>query len=358
MASSFSKALAGLGMVAVGVAAGVAAERGLIGKKFKDDQRGQEPFGKLRGKRVSVHTTDGIELYAEVDEPLVKPPDDLAIVFCHGYALTQDEFHFQRRDLRGQATLVFWDQRSHGRSAKSAGENVSIDQLGDDLYQVISQVVPNRPVILVGHSMGGMTVMAFADQHPELIGGDGPVKAVALLATSSGQLNSELFGLPANFASRVDNMSPVLTAQAIKYADAIDWGRSYTNDLSLILTNRYSFGTDAPAAYGKFTSDMLNQTTVQTVAEFLAALQAHDKVAALKTFRKVDTLVMVGEKDRMTPLKHYARIVAEIRPEHTQILANTGHMLVLERHYDVNSQLLAQIRRVRAAGLTAQGAAS
>ena len=347
MASNMSKALAGLGMVAVGVAAGVAAERGLVAKKYKDDKRDQEPFGNLRGNPVSVRTTDGIDIYVEVDDPLVQPPDDLAIVFCHGYALTQDSFHFQRRDLRGQATLVFWDQRSHGRSDKSAAENISIDQLGDDLYQVIQQVVPNRPVILVGHSMGGMTVMAFADQHPDMLGPDGPVKGVALLATSSGQLNSELFGLPANFASRVHNMSPALTAQAIKYADAIDWGRSYTNDLSLMLTNRFSFGSDAPASYGQFTSDMLNQTSIQTVAEFLSALQAHDKREALKNLRPIDTLIMVGEKDVMTPIEHYTRIVSEVHPEHTQILANTGHMLILERHYDVNAQLLAQIRRVR-----------
>lgn len=347
MASGMGKALAGLGMVAVGVAAGVAAERGMIGKKYKDDQPTREPFGKLRGQHMSVRTTDGIDLYAEVDDPLVAAPDDLAIIFCHGYALNQDCFHFQRRDLRGQATLVFWDQRSHGRSDKSQAENVSIDQLGDDLYQVIQQIVPGRPLILVGHSMGGMTIMALADQHPELFGGDGPVKGVALLATSSGQLKSELFGLPSNFASRVHNMSPALTAQAIKYADAIDWGRSYTNDLNLMLTNRFSFGSDAPAAYGQFTSDMLNQTTIETVAEFLTALQNHDKVNALKTFRNVDTVVMVGEKDVMTPLEHYARIVAEVRPEHSQILANTGHMLILERNYDVNAQLLALIRRVR-----------
>lgn len=347
MASSWSKALAGVGMVAVGVAAGIAAERGLVGKKVTNDAHAQEPFGKLRGAPRSVRTTDGIDLYAEVDEPLVATGDDLAVVFCHGYALNQDAFHFQRRDLRGQATLVFWDQRSHGRSDKAAAENISIDQLGDDLYQVIQQVVPNRPLILVGHSMGGMTIMALADQHPELFGGEGPVKGVALLATSSGQLKSELFGLPSNFATRVHNMSPALTAQAIKYADAIDWGRSYTNDLSLMLTNRFSFGSEAPAAYGQFTSDLINQTSMQTVAEFLTALQAHDKVAALKTFRPVDTLVMVGEDDVMTPLEHYGRIVAEVQPQHSQILSHTGHMLILERHYDVNAQLLAQVRRVR-----------
>lgn len=352
MASSMAKALAGLGMVAVGVAAGVAAERGMVGKKYRDDARAIEPFGKLRGTPRRVRATDGIDLYAEVDEPLVTPTDELAIVFCHGYALNQDCFHFQRRDLRGQATLVFWDQRSHGRSDKAAAANVSIDQLGDDLYQVIQQLVPNRPLLIVGHSMGGMTVMALAAQHPELFGGSGPVKAVALLATSSGQLKSELFGLPSNFAARVHSLSPVVTAQAIKYSDAIDWGRSYTNDLSMMLTNRFSFGSDAPTAYGQFTSDMLNQTSMQTVAEFLTAIEQHDKVAALKVFRQVDTLVMVGDKDVMTPVEHYARIISEVDPARTQVLSDTGHMLILERHQEVNAQLLAQIRRVRL-GLTA-----
>lgn len=345
--SGVGKALAGLGMVAVGAAAGVAAERALISKKHKNDMRGREPFGQLRGNPQWVSASDGIQLYVEVDDPLLAPPDDLAIVFCHGYALNQDCFHFQRKNLRGKATLVFWDQRSHGKSDEADAEHVSIDQLGDDLYRVIQATVPDRPVILVGHSMGGMTLMALADQHPEMFSEDGNVKGVALLATSAGQLNSELFGLPNGIASKIHGMAPALSKYALQNAVAIDRGREYTSDFATLLTHRFSFGSDAPAAYGEFTSEMLNETSFTTVVQFLATLDAHDKVEALRTFDQVDTVVMVGEQDVLTPISHYARIVREVPTARTRILPNTGHMLILERHFEVDEALDDLVHRVR-----------
>ena len=67
--------------------------------------------------------------------------------------------------------MVFWDQRSHGRSGRSDLTHATIDQLGDDLLAVLeATTAPGRPVVLVGHSMGGMTIMALADRHPELFG--------------------------------------------------------------------------------------------------------------------------------------------------------------------------------------------
>jgi len=63
----------------------------------------------------------------------------------------------------------------HGRSGQSSSENANISQLGADLYAVLMATAPGAtPVVLVGHSMGGMTIMARARQHPELFGPQGP----------------------------------------------------------------------------------------------------------------------------------------------------------------------------------------
>src|SRR5689334_23742420 len=51
------------------------------------------------------------------------------------------------------------------RSGRSSKENATIDQLGHDLHRVLQELVPDGPVVLVGHSMGGMTVMAFAEHQ-------------------------------------------------------------------------------------------------------------------------------------------------------------------------------------------------
>src|SRR5205823_13175743 len=91
--------------------------------------------------------------------------------------------HFQRRDLSDHR-LVFWDQRDHGRSGRSAAGSGSIGQLGADLKAVIDAAAPGpAPVVLVGHSMGGMTIMALAGQAPDLFGTK--VAGAVLIATAA-----------------------------------------------------------------------------------------------------------------------------------------------------------------------------
>jgi len=115
-------------------------------------------------------------------------------VFVHGYALNLDCWHFQRASLRVDHRLVLYDQRSHGRSGRSRAEHCTIDQLGRDLKAVIDAAAPEGPLVLVGHSMGGMTIMEFADQYPALM--RDRVAAVAFVGTSSGKLGEVSFGLP------------------------------------------------------------------------------------------------------------------------------------------------------------------
>ena len=167
-------AVAGIG--AAGVGAVVGLRRLAVGRvRLRPDPDADEPFGELRGTPMTVTAGDGVPLHVEVDGPDDAP---LTVVFSHGYTLNQDSWHFQRRDLPrlrpgdARVRLVFWDQRSHGRSGRGSPENATIDQTGEDLYAVLKATVrPGAPVVLVGHSMGGMSVMALADRHPELFDG-------------------------------------------------------------------------------------------------------------------------------------------------------------------------------------------
>ena len=197
-------AAAGMGATAAAVTAGFFVER-----KVDSTRRGGAPgadeLGGLHSEAITVRTEDGVTLHAEVDEvapyseeaaktrsvnrlgkPRRRVQPDPTIVFVHGYALNLDCWHFQRAYFRGKHRLVFYDQRSHGRSGRSDKAHATIDQLGDDLRQVIDELVPEGPVVLVGHSMGGMSIMAFAERHRDLF--DERVTGVALMSTSAGGL--------------------------------------------------------------------------------------------------------------------------------------------------------------------------
>ncbi|HEX6887384.1 MAG TPA: alpha/beta hydrolase, partial [Candidatus Nanopelagicales bacterium] len=329
------------GLLAVGAAAGVVAERAVVAKAGRADSEADEPFGKLRGTPIQVRDSLGGVLHVEV-EPCTRPnPDNLTIIFSHGYALNQDCWHYQRRDLRALGRLVFWDQRSHGRSARSLAETNTLEQLGEDLFAVLQAVAPEGPVVLVGHSMGGMTIMSLALAHPELFGSR--VRGVALLSTSPGGLRDVPLGLPAFAAKPLHRVLPVTAAVLMRNADLIELGRSRVNDLSLLFTRFYSFGSQASPALADFTHRMIGETPIDVVAEFLPALQRHDRQAALRVLSRVPSLVMVGQEDRMTPSAHSLDMARRLPLSELEIIPDSGHMMVLEHYPQVNAQLRALV---------------
>ena len=188
-----------MGATAAGAGAVIAAERIAINRLRGRPGPAAEPFGSLRGLQLTVLAEDGVPLHVEINGPDTAP---MAIIFCHGYTVNQDCWYFQRREL-SEHRLVFWDQRDHGRSGRSAEGSGSIGQLGTDLKAVIDAAAPGPgPVVLVGHSMGGMTIMALADQYPDLFGTK--VVGSVLIATTARGLEGGSPWMPSpNPISRV-----------------------------------------------------------------------------------------------------------------------------------------------------------
>lgn len=341
--------LIGLGVagsvgLTVGALAGVAAERIIINRTFRYDPDRYEPYGQLRGTVRTATTEDGVVLQVEVHEPPGWRPDtDPTVIFTHGYALNQDSWHYQRRDLESMARLVFWDQRSHGQSGRGESGTHTIDQLGRDLIAVIKSVQTGGPVILVGHSMGGMTVMSAAAQEPELFGD--VVRGVGLIATSSGAMNTVSFGLPAVAAQRLHRYSGQAVEALAAQAALVDLTRRRTNDLGHLLTLVYSFGGWSSPTMTRFVAEMLNGTPTEVVAEFLPTLLAHDKTEALAAMQQVEILVMVGTNDLLTPVAHSKEIVRHLPGAELVVIPDTGHMIALERPSQVNYHLRQLIMR-------------
>jgi pimeloyl-ACP methyl ester carboxylesterase len=334
-----------VGALAAGAAAGLAIERLAVRRALgRDDPAAAEPFGSLRGAPYPVVADDGITLHVEIDEPDDQPdPPRATVVFCHGYALNQDSWHFQRLALRGSARLVFWDQRSHGRSERSPAGNATIAQTGRDLGRIIEEVAPEGPLVLVGHSMGGMSILALAEQAPTLF--SDRVVGVGLLATSAAGLGDVLLGVRGLPGRVLRRAAPGVMTTLARRADLVDRTRRLRTDLSFALTRRYSFASDVPPSYVEWTAEMIAETPIDVVAEFFPDFDEHDRREALAAVGGVETLVMVGRDDRMTPLSHSEQIGAALPRAQLVVLDRCGHMLLLERHVEVSAQLVALLER-------------
>jgi pimeloyl-ACP methyl ester carboxylesterase len=335
---------AAAGVIAGGAAIGLAVERYAVGRSFRRaDTARDEPFGRLRGEPMYVIADDGVDLYVELNGAA---DADLTVVFVHGYALNQDAWHYQRRDLTDLGRLVFLDQRGHGRSMRGRPDRSTIDQLGEDLYRVIDAVAGDgSPVVLVGHSMGGMTVLALADLHPELFGDR--IVGVALLATSPGRLAEVTLGAPAYTGRILHKLAPGFFGALVRQAELVDRSRKAGSDLSYVLTKRLAFASDVPPSLVRFAADILASTPIDVVADFFPAFDAHDKMSALPVLQRVETLVMVGASDLLTPEEHSQDIVRAVPGAELVIIPDCGHLIICEYPDVVNHHLRELASRAR-----------
>jgi pimeloyl-ACP methyl ester carboxylesterase len=329
------------GVVAAGTAAGVAVERRAVGRaRSAPDPFADEPFGSLHSAGRTVRADDGVALHVEVDGAA---NGDVTVVFVHGFTLSMDCWHFQRRELADVGRLVFYDQRSHGASGRSAREHATIDQLGRDLLTVIDDVAPDGPVVLVGHSMGGMTILALADQHPELFGDR--ITGVALVGTAAGAFAETIFGIPGVVGRVLRPVAPGVVRAMNHRATMLEQGRKAGSDLAFVLTRKLSYGPGAPPSLVAFMERMVAGTSVEVMTEFFDTFLSHDKLEALGVLRDVPTLVLCGDGDMLTPPRN-SHVMAEALPDAEFLLVpGAGHMVILERPAVVNGALRRLLAR-------------
>ncbi|MFC4786961.1 alpha/beta fold hydrolase [Nocardioides sp. MAHUQ-72] len=334
------------GVAVAGTAVGVAHHRRVIARRGAGDQ---VAFGSLRSRPITVVADDGVPLHVEVDEydgeedgsgrrrgtGESHPP--MTVVFCHGYALNLDCWHFQRAGYRGLVRSVFYDQRSHGRSGRSTIGHATIDQLGRDLEQIIDEVVPEGPIVLVGHSMGGMTIIALAEQRPDLFGDR--IVGVGLISTTAGGLDPSRILLPVfplSVGAGLTNRAVALLGRGHKSVDRV---RRLGRNVAMVATDLFAFGDAVPSSYVDFVDQMLSDTPFEVVAEFFPSFSLLDKFHALEALADVPTAIICGTADRLTSIGHSRKLHAHVPGSTLLECERAGHMVIMERHDQVNAEL-------------------
>ena len=281
-----------------------------------------------RGEVRSIVSADGTVLHAES----FGPEGGLPIVLAHGWTESLQYWIYQIRDLSQRGFRVTaYDLRGHGDSQRA--EDYSIERFGEDLEAVLTDVVPaDRRAVVAGHSLGAMSIAAWAEHHDV----ERAVGAAALINTGVGDLIAEQLLVPV----------PAV-AQAINRAVAVHGflgSRAplprFSTPLSVGAIRYIAFGPAATAAQVAFFERMLIACPPDVRADVgiaLSELELHHALPRLT----VPTIVIVGDKDRLTPPGHGRRIAEEL-PDLVRltVLPDTGHMAPLERHDAVSAALL------------------
>jgi pimeloyl-ACP methyl ester carboxylesterase len=286
-----------------------------------------------------VRADDGVQLYYEEDGPADAP---MTVVLLHGFCQNRDDLLFQRRALidrfGGRVRIVGFDLRSHGKSQRSDPEHASIEQLGADLLTILETLVPTGPVVLIGHSMGGMTIFALAERHPELFGAR--ITGVGLIGTSTGKVAALSLGVPAGLARLSDPVVAFALRGAHSRVAFVERGRARVTDVAWSFVRRLAFGPDVDPALVEFITQMIGATPVDVIAEFYPALMSNEKQAAVKVLADLPVAIVCGADDLITPVEHSRAIADQLPLAELVVVPDTGHQVHMERPELVNPALL------------------
>ncbi|WP_203338464.1 alpha/beta fold hydrolase [Nocardioides limicola] len=291
---------------------------------------------------MSIHsfrTFDGLNLSVRRYGP---PEPDVTVVLAHCWTADHEDWHYQVRDLQHhfghRIGILSWDHRGHGQSDPAPLADCTIDNLARDMADLIDAHAPGgSPLVLAGHSIGGMTMMAIGENHPEVMD---RVRGAMFCSTSAGNLKSVTLGLP-DMGERAKFQLPSVLAQRARIL-----GRSARRKqprIERMVVRRFLFGQPMRLRDHGLVVDQLINCPPATMEGFFAAALRHDRFDALKAFDGIPTRVLVGEKDLLTPADHARRITGAIRTSTLVLAPGAGHMLPLERDKLVSSHLIQLI---------------
>jgi len=273
------------------------------------------------GKPLAVHTDDGAVIAATIagEGPTVV----LAHGFTNGRVVWSPVAH---RLIESGHQVVIYDQRGHGESTVGA-DGYTVTRLGSDLRAVL-EAADVRDVVLVGHSMGGMTIQAFAASHPDALAER--VKGVVLVSTTSHGLADP----------RLQRTAPALLG-----GKRIDRVLGAPGGHALM---RSVVGRKVRKGHLTLARDLFVSTPPESRVGFFNAMQEMDLREGLSALN-VPATVLVGTRDRLTP-RPMGQALADALGVDLVTFPDAGHLLPLEHPDEVATIIRDHVLSSRSSG--------
>jgi pimeloyl-ACP methyl ester carboxylesterase len=323
------KALVTAGVAAGAVAAGVLARSVVSGRRAPGlatladlDAVPPDDLGPIR-------SFDGTELAVRA----VGDPASPVLIFVHGFGLDMTTWHFQWASLSDRYRCVCLDLRSHGRSAPAAAGGLTPDAFGRDVLAALDTLEEGRDAVVIGHSMGGIAVLAGAEAEPARF--SARVRGIVFVGAASSDLLRGALG------SVTGILRPSLgsLAAAVRGVDALRRAVVARQvDLGHVVTRAMQFGPDAPARAVEHVTALAARGRSDVWTDGLAELMDVDLRNVVQRV-EMPALVLVGEYDRVTP-QASAQALAEALPAgRLELIPGAGHIPMLERPDEVTERI-------------------
>jgi pimeloyl-ACP methyl ester carboxylesterase len=193
--------------------------------------------------------------------------------------------------------------------------------------------------------MGGMTLMALAERHPDLV--RERVRGAGFVATASDDMAELRLGIPGRrgaFVARGERVvMPFLASVGdrapVHRADPEGSGRHSRSVALAPLVRRLVFGRHARREDVLSVAEQTFAADPVAVAAFRASIGEHQRTSSLAALRGLPTVVLVGTRDRLCPPDHARTIASALPDAEIVVFPGAGHMITFERSQEVAAHL-------------------
>ncbi|SDT65945.1 alpha/beta fold hydrolase [Actinoplanes derwentensis] len=290
-----------------------------------------------------ITLADGIRLNVSVSGP---QDAAVTVVLSHGWCQDRRTWRHQIEALSGigrkAPRVIAYDTRGHGRSSATDPSSATLAQLGDDMAEVIRHYAPTGPVVLAGHSMGGMTVMEYAHRHRAEF--TSRVAGLLLVSTTAEGHAHTRYGLPPQLAT-VLRLGETLGAGLLARSGAWHPHRVIMPALRPAL-RWLLFGDECGEEAMLLTMRALGRAPLSSIGGFRGSIGTQRRLDTLAELGDMPAAVLVGGRDRLTPPACAESIARALPCAEMTVVPGAGHMLPLEQPEAVSAALLTVVRRV------------
>ncbi|MDB6173982.1 MAG: Arylesterase [Chthoniobacteraceae bacterium] len=288
---------------------------------------GESPFHSPKPvSQERLRRPDGSELHVE----FYGPEDATPIVLTHGWGFDSREWNYLKQELSEQFRLIVWDEPGLGKSAAPANRDYSLETFAHNLDAVLS-LAGNKPAILLGHSIGGMTILTFCRLFPQSLGS----RVAGLILTHTTPTDPVHTASGAAFYTAIEKpvLVPLmyLTIALSPLVWLMNW-LSYWNGSAHLSTKRGSFGGTETWEQIDFATKFQPQAPPAVLARGMLGMMRYDATSALHSI-PIPTLVVAANKDSTTKPEASQEIHSAIPNSQLITLAPAKHLGLIEHHH-------------------------
>jgi pimeloyl-ACP methyl ester carboxylesterase len=298
-----------------------------------------EPKFTRSNETQTVKRPDGTELHVE----FYGRPEAQPILFTHGIATNSTDWYYAKRYLADRFRLILWDVTGLGKSSRSPHHDYSLEKMASDLEAVLG-VAGSKPVILAGHSMGGMITLQFCKLFPQHLGR----RVAGLILTNTTYTNPVKTTTGRSFLPALQKPILVPLLYLIIGLSRLVWLQSwlsYLNGTAYIPSRIFSFAGRQSRGQLDFMTICQPLCSQAVLARQMLGMFKYDASDVLNRI-KVPTLIVTSNKDRGCVPEASEYMHQQIPNSELVILAPSGHVGIMEQYGQYNNAVAAFASKV------------